>query len=117
MPEIPTQPAIPLEISPLIQQIDEIIDANGKVPQQTKDALLFSVTKSMLIQMNRIEYDMKEINKIDGRVRVLENKNIVIWATQHPAVSIFFITLVMILLLQHYASAVLDFFGITLPIP
>lgn len=113
--EVPTQPQIPPEIAPLVAQIDEIIEANGKVPQPTKDALMFTVVKSMIIQMNKIEIEMKDLNKVETRVAALEKKNIITWVFDHPTISIFFISLFMVLLLQHYASAVLKFFGIAIP--
>lgn len=117
MPEIPTQPQIPPEIQPLVAQIDEIIEANGKVPQPTKDALMFTVVKSMIIQMNKIELEMKDFNKIESRVASLEKRNIITWCFDHPTITVFFITLFMILLLQHYAGAILKYIGIELPFP
>lgn len=114
--ENPTQPAIPPDVLPLVEQIDELLEANGKVPQATKDTLMFSVIKSMVIQMNGIETDIKTLSKIEGRVAVLEKRNIVSWATTHPAVSIFFITLIMLLLFQHYGMAILNYLGVKVPI-
>lgn len=115
--EIPTQPVIPPDVLPLVEQIDELLEANGKVPQATKDTLMFSVVKSMVIQMNAIETDIKALSKIEGRVAVLEKRNIISWVTEHPAISVFFITLIMLLLFQHYGMAILNYIGIKVPVP
>jgi len=115
-PEVPTQPVVLSDVQPIIDQIDDILDANGKVPQATKDALLFSVTKSILMQTARIEVDVKHLGMIEQRVVILEKRNIITWMIDHPGVSIFFITLLMLLLFQHFGSAILIYFGVKVPL-
>jgi len=114
-----TEQSRPLAGEPLIDQIDEILEGNGSITADTKDRLMFSVVKALIISSDEIRDSVNEIKdanrQLEKRVETLEKRNIVTWCIDHPALATVLISLMAILIVSHYGDTVLSALGIKFP--
>lgn len=70
----------------IFDEIKEILEANGSIPQSTKDRLMLT---AMLALPSIIDDAMeKRIKCVEDEIEILKRNNIVLWINKHPKLSV-----------------------------
>lgn len=80
--DIPKQDGGKEEVNPVLALLEEALDYNGHTPSAKRDRALFTVLKAIYL----------EVAPLSKRIKVLEDKSIVIWMEKHKALSATIIT-------------------------
>ncbi len=97
-------------IDPLIKQIDDVLEQNGTVSPQTKDRLMFSVVKTILLCVQSMSIEMVSMKAVTTehteQLKELKEKNIVLWAKNHPKATLLILSMVAIILFERFGTVI-----------
>lgn len=116
MGEIPTKPRKIIKEPDILDEITEMLDADGSMDQETKDHLMLRVMKEVIRRMDCL-------GEVDERITTLERRNIATAFIQHPVTMIllaFVIFLVLNMIAHSFSvvtllAAILRALGIPVP--
>jgi hypothetical protein len=97
MGEIPTKPRKVSEETNILNEITEMLEANGEMDQETRDHLMLRVMKEVIRRMSCL-------GEVDERITVLERRNIATAFIQHP-ITMILLTFTIFLVLNMIAHS------------